>query len=373
MVLMVVRVLDLFCGGGGSSWGARAAGASIVCGVDADPVACTAYAKNFPASRSLQLKMTRNTKSDTLGHLGRIDMMLASPECTNHTHARGSRPVDENSKATARFVVNFARHLLPRWVVIENVIQMRAWQGYGRLIGDLEALGYKTASLVLDARDFGVPQQRRRLFVLCDLTREPPASVQPARLETPTVASILDPPGTWRSNPLYRPNRAAATLERAERAIAALGTGVPFLIVYYGSDAAGGWQTLDRPLRTITTIDRFGLVTWAAGEPRLRMLQVPELTRAMGFGSGYYLDGIGNRRDRIRLLGNGVAPPVMEAVVRALVGRRAAGETSLDSCAGTLNGNSVTGAEELSKRSRRLARANLALPDDEYIPAVCAE
>jgi len=60
-------------------------------------------------------------------------------------------------------------------------------------------------------------------------------------------------------------------------------------------------------------------VTWADGDPWLRMLQVPELKRAMGFGSGYDLDGIGRRRDRIRLLGNGVAPPVMEAVVRALV------------------------------------------------------
>ena len=29
-----------------------------------------------------------------------------------------------------------------------------------------------------------------------------------------------------------------------------------------GSDGAGGWQSLDRPLRTLTTLDRFGLVTW---------------------------------------------------------------------------------------------------------------
>ena len=39
-----------------------------------------------------------------------------------------------------------------------------------------------------------------------------------------------------------------------------LGAGVPFLIVYYRSDNVGGWQRLDRPLRTITTVDRFGLV-----------------------------------------------------------------------------------------------------------------
>ncbi len=320
---MVIRALDLFCGGGGSSWGAQAAGARIVCGIDADPIASEAFARNFPAARALHLRMTRSTGRRVLGDLGRLDLLLASPECTNHTHARGNRPIDENSRATARFVVNFARDLLPRWVVIENVVQMKVWDGYDRLIGDLDALGYHIAPMVLDARDFGVPQQRRRLFVLCDLERDPPRLVEGFREGGPTAATILDPPGTWRSTPLRRPGRAVATLERAERAIAALGEGVPFLIVYYGTDASGGWQRLDRPLRTITTIDRFGLVTWTDGEPWLRMLQVPELKRAMGFGAGYDLDGVGRRRDRIRLLGNGVAPPVMEAVVRALVGGRA--------------------------------------------------
>ena len=97
-----------------------------------------------------------------------------------------------------------------------------------------------------------------------------------------------------------------------------LGKGTPFLVVYYGSDGAGGWQSLDRPLRTITTLDRFGLVTWEGSTPMLRMLQVDELMSAMGFGNEYNLEGIGQRRDRIRLLGNGVAPPVMRAIVSAL-------------------------------------------------------
>jgi len=97
----------------------------------------------------------------------------------------------------------------------------------------------------------------------------------------------------------------------------ALGRGVDFLIVYYGSDASGGWQPLDRPLRTMTTLDRFGLVTWDGDTPMLRMLQVPELKRAMGF-KGELLHGSG--RDRVKLLGNGVCAPVMEAIIRTLTG-----------------------------------------------------
>ena len=88
-------------------------------------------------------------------------------------------------------------------------------------------------------------------------------------------------------------------------------------MVYYGSDGAGGWQSLERPLRTLTTLDRFGLVTWDGRTAMLRMLQAPELKRAMGLDDKYRIEQ-GTRRDRIRLLGNGVCPPVMEAVVRSL-------------------------------------------------------
>ena len=50
------------------------------------------------------------------------------------------------------------------------------------------------------------------------------------------------------------------------------------------------------------------------------MLQVPELSRAMGFKEDLILHR-GSRRDQVMLLGNAVCPPVMEAVVRTLVGQ----------------------------------------------------
>jgi DNA (cytosine-5)-methyltransferase 1 len=49
----------------------------------------------------------------------------------------------------------------------------------------------------------------------------------------------------------------------------------------------------------------------------MRMVQVPELRRAMGLGETFQMP-IGTRRDKIRLLGNGVCPPVMAAVLRTL-------------------------------------------------------
>ena len=124
----------------------------------------------------------------------------------------------------------------------------------------------------------------------------------------------------YKMSPLFRKDRKRAgdTLERAKRAISSLGEDAPFLIVYYGTDAAGGWQTLDRPLRTITTLDRFALVRPSKGGHVMRMLQPPELAKAMGFPSNYKWPDV-TRRERIKLVGNAVSPPVMKAVVEAIV------------------------------------------------------
>ncbi len=316
---MPVRVLDLFCGGGGSSWGARKAGARISCGLDLWDVAIRTYNDNFDGC-GLNQTISGQGRLPALERFGGFDMILASPECTNHTCARGNRERDEASRLTARHVLRYARKFLPRWMVIENVIHMKSWSRYTELIEELKkGLGYHVRIQVLDAADFGVPQNRKRLFILCDRAA-PPDEVQPTSLKVTPAASILDPPGTWGTRPLYQKGRAKNTLARAERAMAALPPGTPFLLVYYGSDAAGGWQTLDRPLRTLTTLDRFGLVEHSPEGPTLRMLQPSELRRAMGFDPEYLLRH-GSRRDRIRMLGNGVCPPVMEAVVRSLINR----------------------------------------------------
>lgn len=200
---------------------------------------------------------------------------------------------------------------------------------------------------MLDAADHGVPQRRKRLFLLCDREDEPPCRIPKRRGPKPSAAGILDKPETWNRSPLDNGRRAAATLERAERGFAVLGRDVPFLIVYYGSDGAGGWQPLTVPLRTITTLDRFGFCEPSDDGPMLRMLQVPELARAMGFNDDLILNK-GTRRDRIMLLGNGVCPPVMAAVVRTLVGNELLDTQAVFSADRSLERASVDGIPDLS-------------------------
>jgi DNA (cytosine-5)-methyltransferase 1 len=204
---------------------------------------------------------------------------------------------------------------------MENVIHMRPWSRYLELIEALKGLNYFVSEQVLNAANFGVPQSRRRLFVICD-RKAPPPTIRPPQLREPTTArSIIDDTIPWKTTKLRRKGRASDTVARADRAISVLGANNPFLIVYYGSDGAGGWQPLTKPLRTVTTVDRFALVTPNREGHEMRMLQVPELQRAMGLPLNYQLP-VGTRRDKIRLLGNGVCPPVMRSVLRSLTQQR---------------------------------------------------
>jgi len=135
-----------------------------------------------------------------------------------------------------------------------------------------------------------------------------------------SAISILDPIGKWQAKGVFNGHLDRATIKRISTGIRAVGRGNDFLTVYYGNDGAGGWQRLDRPLRTLTTLDRFGLVQWIDGERSLRMLQIPELKRAMGLPRRFALNH-GTRRDKIKLLGNSVCAPVMHRIVASLIDR----------------------------------------------------
>ena len=315
-------MFDMFCGGGGSSRGAVMGGATPVAALDMWELAADTYELNFPDAAVYRMKAGSLTPHRVVEEVGEIDLLLASPECTSHSVAKGNKPRCEKSRATAFEVIRFAKVLKPRWVVIENVMQMQYWHRFDEWRRKLEGIGYKTDVGVLDAQYHATPQSRRRLFVVCDLKAQPSLPKRGQRTKK-TVQSILGRGESkvrpWAFSPVDSPRRAEATLERAKGAIAQLGKKTPFIMVYYSTDGAGGFQTLDRPLRTITTLDRFAYVKPNSRGHEMRMLQPPELAAAMGFPSSHVWPET-SRRNRIRLIGNGVCPPVMRDVVRTLTG-----------------------------------------------------
>ena len=311
-----LKAFDLFCGVGGSSRGATMAGVEVLGAVDMWDLAMATYLDNFPQTKFYNGRCESLHPASIQKEIGAIDLLLASPECTSHTCAKGSSPRSEKSRATAFEVLRYARVFKPRWIIVENVVHMRSWRRFSGWISSLDDLGYKTRVQALNAADFGVPQTRRRLFITADLQGVPPM-IKPTNPSRIPVAGLIESENGFPYSPLRKKGRAKATLMRAQRAIRTVGAHKPFLIVYYGSDGAGGWQRVDRPLRTITTVDRFGYVQPTEDGHQLRMLQVPELKLAMGFPDEHQISQ-GTRRDRIKLLGNAVCPPVMKAVIEGL-------------------------------------------------------
>jgi DNA (cytosine-5)-methyltransferase 1 len=102
-----------------------------------------------------------------------------------------------------------------------------------------------------------------------------------------------------------------------------------FLTTYYGSGSTG--QAVDKPLRTITSLARLGLVLVEGVEHQIidigmRMLEPHELLRAQfgKFAEAYDMSAATSKAEKVRLIGNSVCPEVAEALVRANLGELAA-------------------------------------------------
>lgn len=315
----MTKFVDMFCGGGLGARGAVMAGCTPILAIDSWSTATATYQDNFPDAKVFNKSIEQLNPKSLVGNQ-RVDLLITSPECTSHSPAKGAKKGSESSRKTALTALVWAEALRPRWIVLENVPQIRSWRRYPELIEGLNELGYGVRETVVDASKFGVPQTRKRLFITCELDNEP-APIKIPNREIRTVRSILDPRGVWATTQLFTKDRAKPTIRRADTAIEAVGSNSPFLLVYYGSDGGGGWQSMDEPLRTVTTLDRFALVEKIRGEHRMRMLQPSELARAMGLPKQHKFNH-GTRRDKVRLCGNGICAPVMRDAIKSIIPER---------------------------------------------------
>jgi DNA (cytosine-5)-methyltransferase 1 len=304
-----VDAIDLFAGAGGWSTGAEQAGARVRAAVNHWPVAVETHRRNHPGAEHRCQDVALLDPRDLPPH----ELGLFSPACQGHSRARGTdRPHHDVSRSTAWAVVDVAQVTRPKWIGVENVPEFRDWPLYDLWRTALERLGYVLAENVLDSSHFGAPQERVRLFVtgrLRSISTVPPVIVPPMPRPIP-AREILDldtSRGNWSA--VNKRGRARQTLEKIRRSRARHGD--TFLLPFYGSTMVG--RSIDRPLATVTTKDRFALIV---GD-RMRMLTVEEYRRAMGFPEGYVLAG--TRTENVKLLGNAVCPPVSREVVRQLV------------------------------------------------------
>lgn len=116
--MKTLKIADLFCGAGGTSAGAIKAAEE--CGYDVEltavnhwNVAVATHLANHPTARHLCTGIDDINPRDLYGQ-GELDVLWASPECTHHSVARGGKPINEQSRATAWCVVRWAEAIQPR-------------------------------------------------------------------------------------------------------------------------------------------------------------------------------------------------------------------------------------------------------------------
>lgn len=303
-------VVDLFAGAGGSSEGARQAGARVAWAANHWPLAVEIHRRNHPETHH----ECQDLHQCDWSSVPAADVVLASPACQGHSQAataggtgrRASAPKHDADRSTAWAVVSCLEATAAPIAVVENVPEFRSWRLYTAWLGALAALGYTASEQVLDAAELGVPQRRRRLFVTLTRSRAPlelslaPVATMPAR-------AILDELDTGWREVADLPPGARARIERAGAR-----HGREFL-AHYVSDDQG--HSLDAPMRAITTRHQWALVR----DGRRRMFRGREYARAMGFPDSYELTG--RVSDDCRLVGNAVPPPVMRAIVSEIARR----------------------------------------------------
>lgn len=304
-----MKAIDLFAGAGGFSTGATMAGVHVVWAANHWPAAVQAHTNNHPNTIHLCQDLQQADWTQVPAH----DLLMASPACQGHSRARGKeRAHHDAQRSTAWAVVSAAEFHQPDAFVVENVPEFAKWALYPAWCAAMHALGYAIAPMVLDAADHGVAQHRRRLFVVGTRSKHPVQLDLPRREHVGSVQIIDFNSGRW--SDINKPGRSQATLSRIESG--RLEHGNRFVAPYFGSGSGLTGRSLNRPIGTITTRDRWAVID---GD-RMRMLSVDECRKAMGFPSDYKLPD--RAKDAMHMLGNAVVPVVACDVIEAL--RRAA-------------------------------------------------
>lgn len=300
-----MRAVDLFAGAGGFSTGAAMAGAQVVWAANHWSVAVEWHAANHPNTEHACQDLQQADFREAPAH----DILLASPACQGHSRARGAeKPHHDALRSTAWSVVTCAEVHRPAVAIIENVPEFAEWTLYQAWCVAMHALGYALAPMVIDAADHGVPQHRRRLFIVATRSKHPIVLDMPRREFTPAAQVIDFEAGRW--SQIHKPGRSPRTLSRIEAGRRTHGQ--RFVAPYYGSGSGETGRSLARPLGTITTRDRWAVID---GD-RMRMLSADECRAAMGFPSGYRLPS--THKEAVHLLGNAVCPPVACDLITAI-------------------------------------------------------
>jgi DNA (cytosine-5)-methyltransferase 1 len=182
--LLKIVCVDLFCGAGGASAGLIEAAAELgleveLVAINHWPVAIQTHSANYPWARHICARIDQLRPRDVIPG-GRVHLMIAGPECTHHSIARGGRPVDDQKRVPAWGILPWLSDLYVDNLIIENVPEFRSWaplgsngkplksrrgETYQAFLQAIRAHGYNLCEGIVCCADYGDATTRKRLFI----------------------------------------------------------------------------------------------------------------------------------------------------------------------------------------------------------------
>lgn len=259
-----MRVVDLFCGCGGMSLGFQNAGFDIVAAYDKWQPAIDIYSKNFRHPiHNIDLNDVHAVEHIAMYN---PDMIIGGPPCQDFSIA-GKREQGERANLTLRFA-NIVANIKPQFFVMENVYNIVRMPILHDAINIFKNVGYGITKIILDASYCGVPQTRKRFFMIgilggCDdffLNR----LIEAQSKKQLTVREYLgDSLGTdyYYMHPRSYNRRAIFSVDEPSATIRGVNRPIPEKYKHHPADAT---QTRDG-VRSLSSKERSYIQTFPAG------------------------------------------------------------------------------------------------------------
>ncbi len=168
------KVIDLFAGVGGMSLGFEMAGFEVVLANEYDKEIAAAYEKNHPDTKMIAEDITSLSLEEVFSkYSGEVNVIIGGPPCQGFSQKGQRKTIHDERNFLFKYYVKVVELVKPRYFVMENVPNLlTAEKGFFKK--EIEEmfgrLGYVLNSDVLNAADYGIPQNRRRAVIIGKLS-----------------------------------------------------------------------------------------------------------------------------------------------------------------------------------------------------------
>ena len=193
---MEPTVIDLFAGVGGLSLGFEMEGFDILLANEFDQSIATAYKENHKSTNVVVGDITSLDLSKVFGeYVNKIDVVIGGPPCQGFSQKGKRKTKNDERNFLFKHYVEVVKFVKPKYFVMENVPNLlTAEKGFflNEIKGLFKGYGYSIRYGVLNAADYGVPQNRRRAIIIGKYLATPPELPLPCKQKVTIWDAISD-------------------------------------------------------------------------------------------------------------------------------------------------------------------------------------